>query len=100
MENQEIDTSFSGITNQVNGNSEEGRKLVTQLILNYINTEAKIIATEDELERLKVERKLSRQGIDYVFKHLEKEQPCYVPIDSIGIVKVTPESIEHGIEIF
>lgn len=81
-----MDYSYSGITEKLQGDKEEGRKFLIGLSHQYVFYKEKIERQMELLKELETKKNLLRAGINNAMQHLKLEKPLAIILNKELIV--------------
>lgn len=77
-EDDEMDLSFSGIVNEIQGEEIMGADMLVKIALQKERVELSIDTLEYELSRLRAKRSVFKQGAEHILTHLKRKTPLTV----------------------
>jgi len=77
-----MDTSFSGISNAINGNEVKGHKIIKELHRQYVDEQEAINQFERDLLQARNKKSIAFRGIVNVFKALKVERPEIIVMEN------------------
>lgn len=89
---KDLDTSYSGVVSQIQGDKRAAKKLALQFITEMrISLKAKE-ASEKEVERHQMNAGLMKQGLDNISRHLKIKGEFYV-VGQDAIYEINKEGV-------
>jgi hypothetical protein len=87
-----MDFSYSGITERLQGDKAEGKKLLIALSQEYVDYKERIAAQEQILMNMRANKGGIKIGIDNILKHLQLKTPLAITLDK-EIIVITSEDV-------
>jgi hypothetical protein len=85
---EEIDLSFSGLSDTINGDKQVGKELLIKIACDYFKYTSRLNELEKELTQIKNQLGYTRGGINNAMQHLKLSKPLAIVTDN-GLIVIS-----------